>query len=209
MRVSIVAIFGTAACCSHSPKPIGQAIPVSKPNTDTSEKPNNSSNVTKRPSNRTELLTLQIQTGVGPLKFYYLGLFAKLFTIRSDNIYWSVVEGGGGSFLNLETARYFYIGSRVGYPLALDSEGNHQLRFGLGLGYGATVQENDGPEDRNSSCVGGMYLSPNFRYAYQFSKNFSIGLDLQALFSTVCSSDYYGGDYPWALFLSVPVAWSM
>jgi hypothetical protein len=151
---------------------------------------------------RTEWITACIQTGGGVKSYFGVGAALKLATLKWKHIYWVILEGGGGG--TDEYDFYGYGGTRIGYPLMLTASGFHQLRIGLGLGYYETKQ-ND-PQFDEMVHFRGMYFSPNLRYVWQVSRSFSVGLEFYALLPSWSAEKR--GDYAWALFLSVPVAWN-
>lgn len=156
---------------------------------------------------QTDWISVKIQTGGGAMSYYPVGAAVQLATLKWRRLFWTLAEGGA-SVLNVDDDNYYWaVGTRIRNPLAMDSTGRHRVSLGIGVGFWKIRQRENGGEDAGRIAFEGFYLSPNLCYTFQFSDRFSVGLDFQAMLPAVGLDNL--GDYAWALFLSVPVAWSM
>ena len=105
---------------------------------------------------------------------------ARVFTLSWEHFYCVPLEFGGGFYGEQRSAAagFYFIGNEVGYPFRFGEGLRHQLRLGLGVGFGliGTVH---GTDDYD-----GLVLSPTVRYQFLLWDRFPIGLSLRALLPT-------------------------
>lgn len=105
------------------------------------------------------------------------GLQARALTLKWKRLYFSCVDIGIAGDAN-EDSMVAHFGSRVGWRFYLDAAGKHQMRVGMGLGFG-TVFSRAALEDTDGSS--GLYWLPGGEYLYEFP----FGLHLGATFGMV------------------------
>ncbi len=114
----------------------------------------------RRLSLATELVALRLVGGITPQRKSTAGAVLSVYSFKWRHFRLTCLEGGGG-YAGSGNIAFGYVGARAGYPLYLGSSMQHQLEFGLGLGYGGMTIYNK-PED-----VSGFALWPSVSYTYK------------------------------------------
>jgi len=156
--------------------------------------------VRKNFGQRTELVALEglvgfaATTGDGGLVG---GGVLQTVSVKWQHVFWSILEMGG--FYGGENGAAFLL-SRLGYLRYYGAEGQHQLRFGLGVGGGfADVDDGDRLTSDSSSA---LIFSPTVEYRFLSGSASNFGVGVRAFLPV--------GDFPrqpFALFLSMIVGW--
>jgi hypothetical protein len=171
------------------------------------------------PAGRLDLATTSEWFGLG-LGSGGLGGSAKAgvgFTMRIANIkwhrfFWTVFEFNAlfatASSQGSGRDGAIFPSTRAGYPLYLGSRGQHQLFFGLGLGY-ALVYESTSTTDSSQSSSDGMFaLSPGMSYIYNaFNGMIPFGVTIKAILPA--AGELGGGDYPYMVMGTLDVGMSL
>lgn len=132
------------------------------------------------------------------------GILERFFVLKWKHFFWSILEGqvvgtigGDSKFTTL------FGGTRLGYPLYLGEQNQHQLRFGLGVGY---CSRNGNDSQSGTSLNLGFCLMPVFNYIWQTGGWFHIGVGLRMLIPVVEKND--APNIPLLFLLSVPMGWT-
>ncbi|MCK5795750.1 MAG: PEGA domain-containing protein [Deltaproteobacteria bacterium] len=163
---------------------------------------------------RTEFLDIAILGGVLATSQGAAGVFGPMLhtvTIKWRQVFWSILEGGFMLGSGGETVLGLAI-SRAGYPLYWGARGQHQLRFGLGLGFG-------GYDTQFGSAASGGYvrhesslafiLSPTAEYRYVGDSAFVLGAGLRGVVAIGDSEMHLPGAFLLSLSLGfqAPLSW--
>lgn len=112
----------------------------------------------------------------GPMMYFtttgYVGggLLVQALTLKWRRLYFTCVEAGLAGDAS-EDSMVAHFGSRLGYRFYL-SGWQHQLRAGVGLGFG-TVWSRAALEDTDGSS--GLYWLPGVQYIYEFPMRLHLG----------------------------------
>jgi hypothetical protein len=123
-------------------------------------------------------------------------LQVRMAQIKGRHFFWTLfeanmimvtgtAEGDNSGSVNL--------GTRAGYPLYLGARGQHQLLFGLGLGYAKIFEDTAGKNIGREAFA----LSPGVDYTYNaYDGLVPVGLGLRL---TLPAAGDFDDDYPWAM----------
>jgi hypothetical protein len=130
------------------------------------------------------------------------GLTMAVFGLKWRHFFLTPLEGIVASPQS-DGGLTLFVGSLAGYPLYFGPEGQHQLRFGLGLGVGNV---------RYSDATLIIRVSSEYSYQTKGRLFFGVGLDLLAPVSSGqqyrSATDDYAGGYNLALGLRLRMGWA-
>ncbi|MBW2733047.1 MAG: PEGA domain-containing protein [Deltaproteobacteria bacterium] len=132
---------------------------------------------------------------------------AEVLTWKWPSLYWTAFEfrGGGGP----EDGGVVFAGTRAGLLFTAGYHGQHQFRFGAGLGFGMVqvgsyveYSDTDTSSHGGTQARSGLMASPSLRYQYHTRGRFFIGFDAAVMLPIIGEGD---GHYPVAVLFSVPM----
>lgn len=125
-------------------------------------------------STETELVGLKLLGGLTPDGKGTAGAIVSVYTMKWKYLDLTCLEFGGG-YGGEGAITFGLVGARPAYPLYFGNRGQHQIRLGLGLGYGGMTIA---PRSEDAS---GFALWPTVSYTYQTMGQIYLGATLQAL----------------------------
>lgn len=150
---------------------------------------------------RTEWIGLEPVVGAQSGQFA-IGLRVIAFGLRWQYFFWSLLEVGG----DLGDYGAADLGTRFGFPLNLGSDGQHQLRLGLGVGYGRVGRLATATSEPSNQGGVGLLLSPSLDYRYHTRGRFFIGGGFRYVGMPIGNLNAGGRSH--ALLFTVPMGWT-
>ncbi len=137
-----------------------------------------SSQPSSQPANGDRVSRTRTEYVAGGPMFYFTttgfvggGLQVRSLTLKWPRLFVTCVEAVIAGDAN-QDSMVAHFGSRVGWRFYLDPAGKHQLRVGVGLGFG-TVYSRAALEDTDGSS--GMFWAPGGEYLYEFPFGLHLG----------------------------------
>jgi len=122
----------------------------------------------------TELIGLKLLGGITPDSKGTAGAIVSVYTMKWKYFHITPLEFGGG-YGGEGAISFGLVGARPSFPLYYGNRGQHQIRLGLGLGYGGMTIA---PKAEDAS---GFALWPTISYVYKNLGQLYFGASLQAL----------------------------
>lgn len=142
---------------------------------------------------RLEWGTVEISTGGSTGEtghFLGGGLGVIPLTIRWPRAFWALAEAGFGG--GPDGPGFAYVGTRAGVPFYFGRSDEHQVRVGLGLGWGMVALGKMYYADDGSELGSGgdpLHLSLTAHYLFQTSGRFQLGAGLRVIIPVTPSFD--------------------
>jgi hypothetical protein len=122
----------------------------------------------------TELIGVKLMTGITPDGKGTIGGLASVYTMKWKYLNLTCLEFGGG-YGGEGAISFGLVGARPAFPIYFGNRGQHQVRLGLGLGYGGMTIA---PRSQDAA---GFALWPTVSYTYQTMGQIYLGATLQTL----------------------------
>jgi hypothetical protein len=158
---------------------------------------------------RLEWLGIEVSTGgtAGENgRFLGGGIGIQPITLRWPWVFWTLVEAGfGGGPVG---PGWSYVGSRVGVPFYFGRRDQHQVRVGLGIGWGMIALGKMFYDDRGNELGSGgspVHLSLTAHYYFQTRGRFQVGAGLRVIIPITSSLENDPpASMPTLFLLSIP-----